>query len=90
MILDEPTASLDPAAEANIYRMVMHLNHQNTTLFISHRMSTTRFSDKILVLDKGRLIEEGKHEELMSLHGIYYEMFSRQTYYYKEHLEGNE
>lgn len=85
MILDEPTASLDPAAEANIYRMVLRLNNLNTTLFVSHRMSTTRFSDKILVLEKGRLAEEGNHEELMELHGLYYDMFSRQTYYYKEH-----
>lgn len=89
MILDEPTASLDPSAEANIYRMVLQLNCQNTTLFVSHRMSTTRFSDKILVLEKGKLVEEGNHEELMELEGVYCEMFSKQTYYYKECLEGN-
>lgn len=83
LILDEPTASLDALAEHDVYRRFAELTVGKTTLFISHRFSTVRMARHILVLDEGRLIEEGTHDELMASGGQYAKMFNTQAEPYR-------
>lgn len=84
LILDEPTAALDPIAENELYLKYNELTKDKLSFFISHRLSSTRFCDRILFISDGQIIEEGTHEELMALHGSYYKMYQLQSYYYKE------
>jgi len=83
LVLDEPTAAIDPIAEYNIYRMLFRLRSGHTTFFVSHRMSTTRFCDRLLVFSEGELRQDGSHEELMQEDGLYARMYSVQMQYYK-------
>ncbi|HOV66517.1 MAG TPA: ABC transporter ATP-binding protein, partial [Bacillota bacterium] len=88
-ILDEPTAALDPIAESEIYERYNQLVKGKTAIFISHRLASTRFCDRIFFIEDGQIIEEGSHEELMRYGGKYKEMFDIQAYYYQDHLEGD-
>ncbi len=83
LILDEPTAALDAIAEHEVYQRFAELTLGKTTLFISHRFSTVRMAQHILVLDEGRLIEEGNHDELMASGGQYAKMFNTQAQPYR-------
>lgn len=85
VILDEPTAALDPIAESEIYNKFNEMVGTRTAIYISHRLSSCRFCDDILVLDKGRLIERGRHDELIEKEGVYFDMWQAQSEYYKEH-----
>ena len=83
MILDEPTASLDPIAEYEIFQKMNQVTQGKTAIFISHRLSSTQFTDKIAVLQNGSLVEYGGHDELMEIdNGVYRGMFSVQRDYY--------
>ena len=82
VILDEPTASLDAIAEYELYRRLSELTKEKTTLFISHRFSTVRSAQHIIVLDEGGLIEEGTHDELITNSQKYAEMFNLQASQY--------
>ncbi len=85
IILDEPTAALDPLAEYDIYRRFFEMSGGKTSVFISHRLSSARFTSKIAVLDGGELCEFGTHRELMELEdGMYRNMFEMQAQYYRE------
>lgn len=84
MIFDEPTAALDAYAEYNLYNKLAEISEGKTLLFISHRLATTRFCDSIALIDGGRIVELGTHEELMDLQGVYYNMFITQKKYYVE------
>ncbi|MBO4390723.1 MAG: ABC transporter ATP-binding protein [Lachnospiraceae bacterium] len=84
VILDEPTASLDPVAEYEIYRHFNDLIRNKTALYISHRLSSCKFCDRIVVLDDHTIKENGSHEELIRLDGIYAEMFASQAKWYQE------
>lgn len=84
LILDEPTAALDALAENDIYEKYAEFAEGKTSFFVSHRLSSTRFCDRILLLDGGKIVEEGKHEELLEAGGLYSEMFQMQSKYYKE------
>ena len=79
IILDEPTAALDPEAEYSLYKDVKENMNSKTIIFISHRMSLCKFCDRIIVLSKGEIVEEGKHSELIKLKGIYSELFEAQA-----------
>lgn len=79
VILDEPTAALDPRAEAEIYDNFATLYEGKTTIMISHRLSSCRHADKIIVLHHGEIIEEGNHETLLAAQGAYAEMFHTQA-----------
>ena len=84
LILDEPTASLDPMAEKAVYEQFDELRKGKTSIFVSHRLSSTTLATKIVVLEYGEIIEEGSHRELMELKGRYYELFSTQASRYVE------
>ena len=86
MILDEPTAALDPLAEAELYRNFAAMTEGKTTLLISHRLGITHLVDRILVLQEGRLVEDGTHEQLMEKDGYYAKMYRAQAQWY----QGNE
>ncbi|NKB67838.1 MAG: ATP-binding cassette domain-containing protein [Candidatus Latescibacteria bacterium] len=83
LILDEPTAALDALAEYEMYERFAELTQARTTLFISHRFSTVRMADHILVLDEGCLVEEGSHDRLMAQGGQYAQMFKVQAERYR-------
>ncbi len=83
LILDEPTAALDAYAESEVYRSFSDLTRHKTTMFVTHRLSSVKIADKILVLKDGRLIEEGRHEQLMALNGEYAQMFQLQAERYR-------
>ena len=82
LILDEPTAALDPIAENQIYQAYGRLTKGRTSVFISHRLASTRFCDRILVMEDGKITESGTHTELMAKEGSYAEMFRVQSRYY--------
>ena len=84
LILDEPTAALDPIAENELYLKYNEMTSGKISFFISHRLSSTRFCDRILLVKDGKIAESGTHEELMALKGLYYRMYQVQSYYYKE------
>lgn len=84
IILDEPTAALDPIAEDRIYRRYREIASHATSVFISHRLASTRFCDRIFLLDGAQFAESGTHEELMAAGGKYKELFEVQSKYYKE------
>ena len=87
MILDEPTAALDPIAENEMYLKFDEAAQGRTCLYISHRLSSTRFCDRILLMEQGQVMEEGTHEELMARGGRYRELFEMQSRYYREREE---
>ena len=89
LILDEPTASLDPMAEQEIFNQFDALRADKTTIFVSHRLSSATIASKIIVLEYGELVEEGTHKELMAKGGKYYELFSTQANRYIESMEEN-
>ena len=82
VILDEPTAALDPVAEAEVYENFDKLVGNKTSIYISHRMSSCKFCDRIVVLDEGKIAEEGNHKELLAHDGIYAKLYNTQAAYY--------
>ena len=82
VILDEPTAALDPIAEAEIYENFDTLVGDKTAIYISHRMSSCKFCDRIVVINNGRIEEEGSHDSLMDKNGLYAKMYNTQANYY--------
>lgn len=84
LILDEPTSALDPLAESELYQNYCRLTRHKTSVFISHRLSSTRFCDRIFFLAGGAIQESGSHEELMKKGGAYAHMYEIQSHYYRE------
>lgn len=82
VILDEPTAALDPIAEAEIYEQFSQMTAGKTAVYISNRMSSCKFCDRIIVLDHGRIAEDGTHDTLLANHGIYANLYETQAQYY--------
>ena len=83
LILDEPAAALDPVAEAELYRQFAELLERRTALLISHRLGSARMADRILVLQDGRIVEEGRHEELLAAGSVYAGMWEEQASWYR-------
>ena len=84
LILDEPTAALDPIAESRMYEEYNKITENKSALFISHRLASTKFCDRILFMEQGAIIEDGTHDELLNKTGKYAEVFAVQSEYYKE------
>lgn len=84
VVLDEPTAAMDARAEYELYRSFDRLAGRKTAVYISHRMSSSRFCDRVAVLDKGRLVECGTHDELIVQNGKYAELYALQAQYYMD------
>jgi len=82
LILDEPTSAMDAKAEAELFSRFHELAKGRIAILISHRLSTVKMVDRIYVLDEGRILESGSHEELMRCHGVYAELFRIQSQYY--------
>ena len=81
-IMDEPTSALDPRSEEEIFENMLKISKGQTSLFISHRLSSTKYADRIIVCDDGKITENGSHEELMKEDGLYKEMFESQASLY--------
>lgn len=90
MVLDEPTASLDPIAESEMYNKYNELTGGRTAIYISHRLASTRFCDRIILIDGNQVAEEGTHDSLMAKGAKYAELFEIQSRYYKKGVEENE
>ena len=84
ILLDEPTAALDPIAEADMYSKYNEMTAGCSSVYISHRLASTRFCDRILLIDEHKIAEEGTHKELLELGGKYAELFAVQSKYYRE------
>ncbi|MCI4056581.1 ABC transporter ATP-binding protein [Bacillus cereus group sp. MYBKT14-1] len=89
IILDEPTAALDPLSEMKIFELFNRLSENKTTITISHRLGPTKYSDRIVVMDNGNIVEEGNYDELMNKRGVYYEMYLSQAKWYEEQITQN-
>ena len=89
IILDEPTAALDPIAELEMYEKYNSFAKGKTSIFISHRLSSTVFCDRIIFLKNGKIVESGNHQELMRLKGEYANMYELQAHYYQEEVDGD-
>jgi len=83
-VLDEPTASLDPVAESSMYENFARIFHKSGTIMISHRLASAKMADRIMVLDGGRIVQNGSHEKLMQEEGLYRTMYLAQSSWYTE------
>lgn len=90
IVLDEPTAALDPIAESEMYQKYNEMTSGKSSVYISHRLASTRFCDRIIMIADGGIAEEGTHEELLKAGGRYAELFGIQSKYYKEGADENE
>ena len=88
IVLDEPTAALDPVSENRLYETYDAVMKGKTTVFISHRLASTRFCHRIVLIERGQIVEEGTHGELLAKKGRYFELFETQAKYYRENPEG--
>lgn len=84
LIMDEPTSALDPKAEYEIYSSFQRISKDRTSVYISHRLSSIKFSDRIAVFDKGQIVEHGTHDELIEKNGLYAELYGIQAGLYKQ------
>jgi ATP-binding cassette subfamily B protein len=85
-ILDEPTAALDPVSESHVYHRFEQISQGQTTIFISHRLGSTKLADTIYVLADGKIEETGSHAGLMAHNGLYAEMYNSQAEWYTQEI----
>ena len=90
VVLDEPTAALDALAEKQLYERFDRMIGKKSAVYISHRLASTRFCDRIAMFMDGRMAEYGTHDELISRGGEYARLFEVQAQYYRDHPEGEE
>lgn len=84
LVMDEPTAALDPLAEQRLFERFSALAEGRTALTISHRLGPARFADRVIVMDAGRIVESGHHDDLMARNGLYARMFRAQSEWYRD------
>lgn len=83
IVLDEPTAAIDPIEEANVFDSFKRMSAYKTCIFVTHRLGSTQIADRIIVMEKGEIVEEGTHKELMDLKGRYYHLLKSQAQWYE-------
>ncbi|MCB2288930.1 ABC transporter ATP-binding protein/permease [Clostridium sp. CS001] len=83
IVLDEPTAAIDPIEEANVFESFKRISALKTCVFVTHRLGSTKIADRIIVMDKGEIVEEGTHLELLNMQGRYYELLQSQAQWYE-------
>jgi ATP-binding cassette subfamily B protein len=83
LVFDEPTASIDPNTEVEIFNNIIKICKDKTAIFISHRLGWAKNADRIIVIDNGRIVEAGTHDQLISCGGIYANMYNTQSSWYK-------
>ena len=83
IVLDEPTAAIDPLEEANIYYKFAEISKDKTAFIVTHRLGSAKIADRIIVMDAGRIVEMGTHNELMDKNGKYYELYQAQAKWYR-------
>jgi ATP-binding cassette subfamily B protein len=83
IVLDEPTAAIDPIEEANVFDTFKRISVGKTCIFVTHRLGSTQIADRIIVMEKGEIAEEGTHKELMDLKGKYYHLLKSQAQWYE-------
>jgi ATP-binding cassette subfamily B protein len=84
VVLDEPTAAIDPIEESRIYRKFMEISKGKTAIIVTHRLGSTKIADRVIVMDKGKIVDIGTHYELINKNGLYAEMFNSQASWYEE------
>ena len=84
VVLDEPTAAIDPLEESRIYEQFMKISKDKTAIIVTHRLGSTKIADRVVVMDKGKIVEIGAHDELIAKNGLYAEMFKSQAWWYSE------
>ena len=84
IVLDEPTASIDPIEESRIYQKFIEISKNKTAVIVTHRLGSTKIAHRVIVMDKGRVVDIGSHNELMKKQGLYAEMFNSQAIWYDE------
>ncbi len=84
VVLDEPTAAIDPIEESRIYKKFVEISRDKTTVIVTHRLGSTKIADRVVVMDKGKIVDIGTHYELMQRQGIYAEMFNSQAGWYED------
>ena len=84
IILDEPTAALDPIAEAEVYSKFDQIAGDKTAVYISHRLSSCKFCDDIVVFDHGHIVQQGSHQQLVEADGVYAKLWQAQAQYYQK------
>jgi len=82
IVLDEPTAAIDPIEEANVFSTFKKLSDNKTSIFVTHRLGSTQIADKIIVMENGRIVEEGTNQELIDLKGKYFYLLESQAKWY--------
>ena len=83
IILDEPTAAIDPIEETKLYNKFQKISKDKTSFIVTHRLGSAKLADRIIVLDKGRIVQQGTHESLINQEGKYREMYNLQSKWYK-------
>ena len=84
VVLDEPTAAIDPIEESRIYKKFVEISKDKTTIIVTHRLGSTKIADRVVVMDKGKIIDVGTHSELMQRQGLYAEMYNAQASWYED------
>ena len=84
VVLDEPTAAIDPIEESRIYEKFIEISKQKTAIIVTHRLGSAKIADRVVVVDEGKVVDIGKHEELLAREGLYSEMFKSQAEWYYE------
>lgn len=87
VVLDEPTAAIDPIEESRIYSKFAEISKDKTSIIVTHRLGSTKIADRVIVMEKGRIVDMGSHNELMRRRGVYAEMFNSQASWYEEASE---
>jgi ATP-binding cassette subfamily B protein len=90
ILLDEPTAAIDPLEESRIYRQFIEMSRSKTAIIITHRLGSTQIADRVLVMDKGRIVGDGTHQTLMKDCELYRDMYNAQAEWYELGNEGED